>query len=192
MTIRELSKGLGVAVSTGHKFSKAGCPTHDLEAAREWVRNRAKQAPPPPSETASLTEARRRKIELEIQLLAIRIEREAANSEFLPVAETLEAVRVFMRFAHLALRMRCETFAERVAAAQTPAQAIPILRTLCDEGWCTAAVSMAAQTPASRMKRAIADLILEQFPKATDADLRAWAASLGFDLDAELTNSPAR
>lgn len=192
MTIRELSRGLGVAVATAHKFSKAGCPTDDLESAREWVRNRAKQAPPSPSETASLTEARRQKLQLECQLLAIRVEREAANAEFLPVPEVLEAVRVFMRFCHLALRMRCETFAERVAAASTPQQAIPILRALCDEGWSTGAIAAAAQTPASRMKRAICDLIIEQFPRATDADLRAWAASLGFDLDRELTKMPAR
>jgi hypothetical protein len=190
MSTREISKGLGVAVSTAHKFIKAGCPTDSIEAAREWVKARAHQPPPPPSETASLTEQRRRKLELECRLLAIRIEREAANTEFLSVAETLEAVRVFLRFAHLALRMRCETFAERAAAAQTPQQAISILRNLCDEGWATGAIAAAAQTPASRMKRAIADLILEQFPKATDADLRAWAANLGFDLDAELTNSP--
>jgi hypothetical protein len=192
MSTREISKGLGVAVSTAHKFIKAGCPVNSIEAAREWVKARAHQPPPPPSETASLTEARRRKLELECQLLAIKVEREAANAEFLPVPEVLEAVRVFLRFAHLALRMRCETFAERAAAAQTPQQAISILRTLTDEGWATGAIAAAAQTPASRMKRAIADLILEQFPKATDADLRAWAASLGFDLDAELTISPAR
>jgi hypothetical protein len=131
MSIRQIAQALGVAPSTCHKFSKLGCPLVALEAAKSWVRDRTQQAPPPnASATASLTEMRRQKLILECQLLAIKIEREAANTEFLPVAEVLQAVRVFMRFAHLALRMRCDTFAERIAAEASPVGVIKLIRTL--------------------------------------------------------------
>ena len=190
MTIRELSKRLGVAVATGHKFSKAGCPVDSIENAREWVKGRAANPPPCDLEAATtLTEKRGRKLDLECQLLAIRVEREAANAEFLPVPEVLEAVGTFMRFAHLALRARCDTFAETIAACTTPNETIRHLRTLCDEGWATGAVGMAAQTKSTRIGRAIADLIFERFPMATDEHLQAWAKSLGFDL-AGLTKKP--
>jgi hypothetical protein len=189
MSIRELSKGLGVAVATAHKFSKAGCPVDSIENAREWVRARAASRAPELSAAATLTEKRGRKLDLECQLLAIRVEREASNAEFLPVPEVLEAVASFMRFCHLALRARCDTFAETIAACTTPNETIRHLRTLCDEGWATGAVGMAAQTKSTRMGRAIADLIFERFPMATDEHLQAWAKSLGFDL-AELTKKP--
>jgi DNA-binding MurR/RpiR family transcriptional regulator len=48
---------------------------------------------------------------------------------------------------------------------------------------------MAGQTQSTRMARAIADLILERFPKATDGTIQSWAKTLGFNLG-ELTNLP--
>jgi len=188
MTIRELSKGLGVAVATAHKFQKAGCPVDSVENARAWVKARASNPPREQSPT-TLTERRGRKLDLECQLLAIKVQREAANAEFLPVPEVLEAVATFMRFAHLALRMRCEIYAPRLAAASTPQEAMPTLRELTDEAWATGAVAMAARCPSTRMGRAICDLIQGTFPCATDATLATWAKSLGFDL-AELTKKP--
>jgi hypothetical protein len=189
MTIRAIAAALKVSTSTAHKFSRAGCPTDSAEAAQAWVRERAKVKIAPPSDTASLAAKRGRKLDLECQLLAIRVEREASNAEFLPVPEVLEAVATFMRFAHLALRARCDTFAEAITACTTPNETIRHLRTLTDEGWATGAVGMAAQTKSTRMGRAIADLIFERFPMATDAHLQSWAKSLGFDL-AELTKKP--
>ena len=163
-------------------------PTDSIKAAQEWVRSRAKTSPAA-SDTATLAAKRGRKLDLECQLLALRIERESSNAEFLPVPEVLESVAIFMRFAHLALRARCDTLAETIAACTTPTETIRHLRTLCDEGWATSAVATAAQTQSTRMGRAIADLILERFPKATDEHLQAWAKSLGFDLG-ELTKRP--
>ena len=179
MTIRTLAQGLGVSTSTAHKFTKLGCPLDDLEAAKGWVRDRAQSAPPPnASATATLTEQRRQKLILECQLLAIKIEREAANTEFLPVSEVLQAVRVFMRFAHLALRMRCDTFAERIAAESSPVGVIKLLRTLADEGWGTGAAAMAAQAQSSRMAAAIAQTIQTEFVGIDDAQIEKWKAEL--------------
>ena len=179
MTIRTLAQGLGVSTSTAHKFSKLGCPMDSIEAAKNWVRDRAQQAPPPnASSTATLTEQRRQKLILECQLLAIKIEREAANTEFLPVSEVLQAVRVFMRFAHLTLRMRCDTFAERIAAESSPVGVIKLLRTLADEGWGTGAAAMAAQAQSSRMAAAIAQTIQTEFVGVDDAQIEKWKAEL--------------
>jgi hypothetical protein len=179
MTIRSLAHGLGVSTSTAHKFSKLGCPLDDLEAAKGWVRDRAQSAPTPsPSATATLTEQRRQKLILECQLLAIKIEREAANTEFLPVSEVLQAVRVFMRFAHLALRMRCDTFAERIAAESSPVGVIKLLRTLADEGWATGAAAMAAQAQSSRMAAAISQTIQTEFVGVDDGQVEKWKAEL--------------
>ena len=179
MSIRQIAQALGVAPSTCHKFGKLGCPMDSIEAAKAWVRDRAQQAPPPnASATATLTEQRRQKLILECQLLAIKIEREAANTEFLPVTEVLQAVRVFMRFAHLALRMRCDTFAERIAAESSPVGVIKLLRTLADEGWATGAAAMAAQAQSSRMAAAIAQTIQTEFVGIDDAQIEKWKAEL--------------
>jgi hypothetical protein len=179
MSIRKIAQALGVAPSTCHKFSKLGCPMDSIEAAKNWVRDRAQQAPPPnASATANLTEMRRQKLILECQLLAIKIEREAANTEFLPVSEVLQAVRVFMRFAHLALRMRCDTFAERIAAESSPVAVIKLIRTLADEGWATGAAAMAAQAQSSRMAAAISQTIQTEFVGVDDAQIEKWKAEL--------------
>ena len=179
MSIRQIAQALGVAPSTCHKFGKLGCPMDSIEAAKNWVRDRAQQAPPPSaSATANLTEMRRQKLILECQLLSVRLEREQQNTEFLPVSEVLQAVRVFMRFAHLALRMRCDTFAERIAAESSPVGVIKLLRTLTDEGWATGAAAMAAQAQSSRMAAAIAQTIQTEFVGVDDAQIEKWKAEL--------------
>lgn len=188
MSHAEIAKGLKISRSYFSRLTREGCPATSVQAARDWIAARTAaigKAPAP----QSLNDARLRKLLLECSILQIRLERESSTSEFLPVPEVLEAVATFMRFAHLALRMRCEIYAPRLAAASTPQEAMPILRELTDEAWATGAVAMAARCPSTRMGRAICDLIQGAFPCATDATLAAWAKSLGFDL-AELTKSP--
>ena len=188
MSHNEIAKGLKISRSYFSRLAREGCPTSSIKAARDWIAARTAaigKAPAP----QTLNDARMKKLLLECSILQIRLERESSNAEFLPVPEVLEAVTTFMRFAHLALRARCDTFAETIAACTTPNETIRHLRTLCDEGWVTGAVGMASQTNATRMGRAIADLIFERFPMATDAHLQSWAKSLGFDLG-ELTKRP--
>ena len=161
-----------------------------IEEARTWLKARAANSQSSGgSPAATLTEKRGRKLDLECALLAIRVEREASNAEFLPVPEVIEGVANFMRFAHIALRMRCDLFADRLAACATPQEAVKALREFADEAWATGAVAMAGQTQSTRMARAIADLILGRFPKSTDANLQSWAKLLGFTLG-ELTERP--
>ena len=163
-----------------------------IEEARTWLKARAANSQASGgSPAATLTEKRGRKLDLECALLAIRVEREASNAEFLPVPEVIEGVANFMRFAHLAMRMRCDLFADRLAACATPQEAVKALREFADESWGTSAMAMAAQTQSTRMGRAIADLIHERFSKVNDQTLQAWAKSLGFDLG-ELTPLPNR
>ena len=188
MSHNEIAKGLKISRSYFSRLAREGCPTSSIKAARDWIAARTAaigKAPAP----QTLNDARMKKLLLECSILQIRLERESSNSEFLPVPEVLEAVAIFMRFAHLALRARCDTFAETIAACTTPNETIRHLRTLCDEGWATGAVAMAGQTKSTRMGRAIADLILERFSKASDQTLQTWAKSLGFDLG-ELTKTP--
>lgn len=189
MSHNEIAKGLKISRSYFSRLAREGCPTSTIKAARDWIAARTAaigKAPAP----QSLNDARLKKLLLECSILQIRLERESSNAEFLPVPEVIEAVAIFMRFAHLALRARCDTFAETIAACTTPNETMCHLRNLCDEGWATGAVGMAAQTKSTRMGRAIADLIFERFPMATDEHLQAWAKSLGFDL-AELTKKPS-
>ena len=188
MSHNEIAKGLKISRSYFSRLAREGCPTSSIKAARDWIAARTAaigKAPAP----QTLNDARMKKLLLECSILQIRLERESSNAEFLPVPEVLEAVATFMRFAHLALRARCDTFAETIAACTTPNETIRHLRTLCDEGWATGAVAMAAQTQSTRMGRVIADLIHERFPKSTDANLQSWAKTLGFDLG-QLTNLP--
>ena len=154
-----------------------GMPFSSEQAARQWIEARSKDNPQALA-ASTLAEQRRQKLILECQLLAIKIEREAANTEFLPVSEVLQAVRVFMRFAHLALRMRCDTFAERIAAESSPVGVIKLLRTLTDEGWATGAAAMAAQAQSSRMAAAIAQTIQTEFVGVDDAQIEKWKAEL--------------
>jgi hypothetical protein len=179
MSIRKIAQALGVAPSTCHKFSKLGCPIDSIEAAKAWVRDRAQSAPPPSSSaTSTLTEQRRQKLILECQLLAIKIEREAANTEFLPVAEVLQAVRAFMKFAHINLKMRSDAGAEGIAAETSPQKVARMLKALASEGWASGAAGMAAQCQNSRMSAAIADTIKTEFCGITDEMVAEWVREI--------------
>ena len=177
MTIRTLAQGLGVSTSTAHKFTKLGCPLDDLEAAKGWVRDRAQSAPPP-NASATLTEQRRQKLILECQLLAIKIEREAANTEFLPVSEVLAAVRSFMKFAHINLKLRSDAATENIAAEGNPQKVARMLKALTSEGWAAGAAGMAAQCQNSRMSGAIADTIKSEFCGITDEMIAGWVREI--------------
>ena len=179
MSIRQIAKALGVSTSTAHKFTKLGCPLDDIEAAKAWVRDRAQQAPPPnASATANLTEMRRQKLILECQLLSVRLEREQQNTEFLPVTEVLAAVRSFMKFAHINLKLRSDACTENIAAEGNPQKVARMLKTLASEGWATGAAGMAAQCQNSRMSAAIADTIKTEFCGITDEMVAEWVREI--------------
>ena len=177
MTHLELSKKLNTSKSNIQRMASLGMPCSSEQAARQWIEARSKDIPQAQA-ASTLTEQRRQKLILECQLLAIKIEREAANTEFLPVSEVLAAVRVFMRFAHLALRMRCDTLTERITAESSPVGVIKLLRTLTDEGWATGAAAMAAQAQSSRMAAAIAQTIQTEFVGVDDAQIEGWKTEL--------------
>lgn len=179
MTIRTLAQGLGVSTSTAHKFTKIGCPLDDLEAAKGWVRDRAQQAPPPnASATANLTEMRRQKLILECQLLSVRLEREQQNTEYLAVSEVLGAVRSFMKFAHINLKLRSDACTENIAAEGNPQRVARMLKALTAEGWASGAAGMAAQCQNSRMSAAIADVIKTEFCGITDEMISGWVREI--------------
>jgi len=176
MTIRELASALSISTSTCHKFVKAGMPTDDIAAARLWVKARARQRVKE-SAADSLSDMRKRKLELECQLLALRVEREADNSEFLPVNEVLGAVAIFLRFSHIGLRQRAEQRAENLAACQTPLEAVRIVLEIVDSSWLKSVVEMSRQVSPGRMTRAIAELASERFPLLTEAEFTAEASA---------------
>ena len=179
MTIRTLARGLGVSTSTAHKFSKLGCPMDSIEAAKNWVRDRAQQAPPPSSSaTATLTEMRRQKLILECQLLSVRLEREQQNTEYLAVSEVLAAVRSFMKFAHINLKLRTDASTENIAAECNPQKVARMLKALTSEGWASGAAGMAAQCQNSRMSAAIADVIKTEFSGITDEMIGEWVREI--------------
>ena len=179
MTIRTLARGLGVSTSTAHKFTKLGCPLDDLEAAKAWVRDRAQSAPTPsPSATANLTEMRRQKLILECQLLSVRLEREQQNTEYLAVSEVLAAVRSFMKFAHINLKLRTDACTENIAAEGNPQKVAKLLKALTSEGWASGAAGMAAQCQNSRMSAAIADVIKTEFCGITDEMVAEWVREI--------------
>jgi len=179
MSIRQIAQALGVAPSTCHKFSKLGCPMDSIEAAKNWVRDRAQSAPPPnASATANLTEMRRQKLILECQLLSVRLEREQQNTEFLPVAEVLAAVRSFMKFAHINLKLRTDACTENIAAEGNPQKVAKLLKALTSEGWASGAAGMAVQCQNSRMSAAIADVIQTEFCGITDEMVAEWVCEI--------------
>ena len=150
-----------------------------IEAAKAWVRDRAQQAPPPnASASASLTEMRRQKLILECQLLSVRLEREQQNTEYLAVNEVLAAVRSFMKFAHINLKLRSDACTENIAAEGNPQKVARMLKALTSEGWASGAAGMAAQCQNSRMTAAIADTIKTEFCGITDAMIGEWVREI--------------
>ena len=121
---------------------------------------------------------RRQKLILECQLLSVRLEREQQNTEFLPVSEVLQAVRVFMRFAHINLKLRTDAATENIAAEGNPQRVAKLLKALASEGWASGAAGMAAQCQNSRMTAAIADVIKTEFCGITDEMIGEWVREI--------------
>lgn len=163
MTIRAIAAALKVSTSTAHKFSRGGMPTDSIEAAQEWVRERAKTKIAPPSDTASLAAKRGRKLDLECQLLALRIERESSNTEFLEVGEVLQSVRRFLVLSHLSLKMRADAAVERLAGEADPVKVSAILGEIHGGAWLEATIGMHRQCRDDRMGAAIAATIRSEF-----------------------------
>jgi hypothetical protein len=160
-------------------------PTASVEAAQRWLREQA-NTKPEPSDTATLAAARLEKIKMETALLALKLARDQSNTELLPAAESVDTVRCALRFMVLALKARCEEFAEPVAAAETPNKAVPLLRRMVLEGWLTGAMGLLAQgAPEPRLAAMIIAMVKSEFPKLDDATLAAWMDSLCASADAK-------
>jgi hypothetical protein len=168
MTIRALATALKVSPSTAHKFSRAGMPLDSIEAAQAWVRERAKVKIAPPSDTSSLAAKRGRKLDLECQLLALRIERESSNAEFLEVGEVLQSVRRFLVLSHLSLKMRSDAAVERLAGASDPVKIAATLGEIHGGAWLEAVIGMHRQCRDDRMGAAIAATIRSEFVLLTE------------------------
>ena len=170
MTFRQIASALKVSVATAHKLHKSGMPTDSIEAAQEWVRERAKAAPPA-SDTATLAAKRGRKLDLECRLLALKIERESLNTEFLEVGEVLQSVRRFLALSRLSLKLRADAAVERLAGESNPAKVSAILADVHGGAWLEATIGMHRQCRDDRMGGAIAATIKSEFTLITDATL---------------------
>jgi hypothetical protein len=178
MTIRALAAALKVSPSTCHKFSRAGMPTDSAEAAQEWVRERARAKVAPVSDSASLAAKRGRKLDLECQLLALRIERESSNAEFLEVNEVLQSVRRFLVLSHLSLKMRADAAVERLAGESDPVKIAAILGEIHGGAWLEATIGMHRQCRDDRMGAAIAATIRSEFCLLDEERIRALGKEL--------------
>ena len=177
MTHLELSKKLNTSKSNIQRMASLGMPCSSEQAARQWIEARSKDIPQAQA-ASTLTEQRRQKLILECQLLAIKIEREAANTEFLPVSEVLAAVRSFLKFAHINLKLRTDAATENIAAEGNPQKVARMLKALTSEGWASGAAGMAAQCQNSRMTAAIADVIKSEFCGITDEMIGEWVREI--------------
>jgi transcriptional regulator with XRE-family HTH domain len=179
-----MAEKLGVSRSYVSRLHKLGMPLHSPEAARRWIQARANETGV--SAAATLVEQRREKIRLECALLSLRLEREQANAEMLPAAQCVATVKLALRFALLALKARCEEFAESLAATTRPQEAVPILRRMVSEGWLTGAVGMLAQgAPEPRLANAIVAMVRGEFAGVTDEQLSRWMDALCADEQAK-------
>lgn len=167
MTFREIAAALKISVSTAHKLSRSGMPTDTIEAAQEWIRDRAKTAPTA-SDTATLAAKRGRKLDLECQLLALRIERESSNAEFLEVGEALASIRLFLTLTLIALKTRSDAATEQLAGETSTARVAGILSDIHSESWLQATTGMLRRCRQDRMAAAIAATIKTEFCLITD------------------------
>ena len=175
-----MAEKLGVSRSYVSRLSKLGMPLHSPDSARSWIADRANETGVAAATT--LAEQRREKIRLECALLALRLERERTNAELLPAADCVATVKLGFRFALLALKARCEEFAEPLAAATTPHEAVRLLRRMACEGWLTGCVGTLAQAaPEPRLANAIRSMVQNEFVGVTDEILSGWMKSLCAD-----------
>ena len=172
MTFREIAAALKISVSTAHKLSRSGMPTDSIEAAQEWIRDRAKSAPTA-SDAATLAANRGRKLDLECQLLALRIERESSNAEFLEVGEALASIRLFLTLSLIGLKTRSDAATEQLAGETSTARVAGILSDIHSESWLQATTAMLRRCRQDRMAAAIAATIKSEFSLITDEILNA-------------------
>ena len=172
MTFREIAAALKISVSTAHKLSRTGMPTDSIEAAQAWIRDRAKTAPAG-SDTATLAAKRGRKLDLECQLLALRIERESSTAEFLEVTEALASIRLFLTLSLIALKTRSDAAVEQLAGETNTARVAGILSDIHSEAWLQATTTMLRRCRQDRMAAAIAATIKAEFCLITDEILNA-------------------
>ena len=170
MTFRQIASALKVSVATAHKLHKSGMPTDSAEAAQEWVRERAKTAPAA-SDTTSLAAKRGRKLDLECQLLALRIERESSNAEFLEVTEAIASIRLFLTLSLISLKTRSDAAVERLAGETDFVRVATILGDIHSGAWLEATSTMMRRCRQDRMAAAIAATIKAEFTLITDETL---------------------
>ena len=173
MTFRQIASNLKVSVATAHKLHRLGMPTDSIEAAQEWVRERAKTKVTPASDTGTLAAKRGRKLDLECALLALRIERESLNTEFLEVGEVLQSVRRFLALSRLSLKLRADAAVERLAGESNPAKVSAILADVHGRAWLEATIGMHRQCRDDRMGAAIAATIRSEFCLLTEEKIEA-------------------
>ena len=147
-------------------------PTDSIEAAQAWVRDRAKSAPAA-SDTSTLAAKRGRKLDLECQLLALRIERESSNAEFLEVTEALASIRLFLTLSLIALKTRSDAAVEQLAGETNTARVAGILSDIHSGAWLQATTTMLRRCRQDRMAAAIAATIKGEFCLITDEILSA-------------------
>ena len=151
-----------------------GMPTDSESAARQWIEQRSRENPQAAA-ASTLAEQRREKIRLECALLSLRLQREQDNTELLPTAECLVAIRAFCRLALISLKQRIDSSAERVAACTTPNEVHKQLSELTGESWITASVGMALHIKNDRITRMAHEMIQSEFVKITPAMIQSWA-----------------
>ena len=172
MTFREIAAALKISTSTAHKLSRTGMPTDTIEAAQAWIRDRAKAAPAA-SDTGTLAAKRGRKLDLECQLLALRIERESSNAEFLEVGEALASIRLFLTLSLITLKTRGDAAVEQLAGETNTARVAGILSDIHNEAWLQATTAMLRRCRQDRMAAAIAATVKSEFALITDEILKA-------------------
>jgi hypothetical protein len=172
MTFRQIAAALKISASTAHKLAKSGMPTDSIEAAQEWIKDRAKTAPTA-SDTSTLAAKRGRKLDLECQLLALRIERESSNAEFLEVTEALASIKLFLTLSLIGLKTRSDAATEQLAGETSTARVAGILSDIHSEAWLKATTGMLRRCRQDRMAAAIAATIKNEFCLITDEILTA-------------------
>ena len=172
MSFRQIAAALKISTSTAHKLSRSGMPTDSIEAAQAWIRDRAKTAPTA-SNTSTLAAKRGRKLDLECQLLALRIERESSTAEFLEVTEALASIRLFLTLSLIALKARSDAAVEQLAGETSTARVAGILSDIHSEAWLAATTTMLRRCRQDRMAAAIGATIKTEFCLITDEILSA-------------------
>ena len=192
MTHLELSRKLNTSKSNIQRMASLGMPTTSEAAAREWIEQRSRENPQAVA-ASTLAEQRREKLQLECALLSLRLQREQENSELLPTAECLAAIRTFCRLSLISLKQRIDASAERVAACTTPQAVHKELSELITESWITSAIGMSLQVKNDRITRMAHEMIQSEFVKISPAMIEGWRVSeINFCAHPEIGNLHAK